>query len=348
MTTGPFSAFDQAWFTRNQRTLLWLLDASIIGRWFRWTLCIRRSDIGYRKQIVKLMPHAYVIDNHDGTLTAEFRTNTKFARRIYFAFRPVWWILHAWDAAFADRFVPSWSAGLSTLTAYPDSTPTVTMDEDVQNSPAVSDTWANIHNATGSPSLTTNASPADVQILADTTTNKWVNIVRYIATFDTSLIGAGQAVYAASFGLTATGAFDTAPWGAAFDVYRATPAAVNARTASDFSQIGTVSQTTGAITETSCVTDGVTYNTWTFSLVGMNNINVAGVTSLGVTESVYDAPNSPPTWVSGAFTLLQGQAANVSGTSADPVLTATYNTPHLGFPHSHLAAGSGMSVSDQR
>ena len=74
--------FSAAWFARHQRTLLWLLNAPVLGRWFRWVLCLRPHDVGYRKPIVQLLPHAYTVANADGTRTTDFRAHAKYAKRL--------------------------------------------------------------------------------------------------------------------------------------------------------------------------------------------------------------------------------------------------------------------------
>ena len=165
-TDGPFRAFDATWFHRWQWLLLAILHEPLLGRVFRWILGIDRAAVGHRARIVALWPHGYVTAREEPgrrhlveyagfrprwvrtapqtVYTADIRTDRVFAKAIYAAFWPVWWTLHAWDWAIADRWVPAWSAGLSTLTAYPDAHPeSMTVDGNLQVN-VFGDTWANV------------------------------------------------------------------------------------------------------------------------------------------------------------------------------------------------------------
>src|SRR3990167_8858063 len=101
-TYGAWLAFTHAWFARHQARLLALLAHPLTRRWARWILRIRRVDCGFNRRIVRLLPHAYVCEGDaPGELIADFRTHPKYAKRLYYAFRPVWWTMHAWDWALA-------------------------------------------------------------------------------------------------------------------------------------------------------------------------------------------------------------------------------------------------------
>lgn len=121
---GPFLAFDEKWFRKHQKILIWLLNTPIIKFWFRWILRIRKYDCPKNKKINLILPNqfhygAYIIDDKIKA-TADFRTHWKYSKRIYYAFKPFWWLLHFWDWLIADRFIPNLSFGLFTLTKSPE------------------------------------------------------------------------------------------------------------------------------------------------------------------------------------------------------------------------------------
>jgi len=118
--------FGETWFEKHQRGLLWLLNFPMIRSWFRWCLKIHRYDC--RTRITQIGPNRFSwgdeLFRENGRWhlrrTTDFRTHPKFAKRLYYAFRPLWWTLHAWDWFIADRIVPALSWGFGSLTAYPD------------------------------------------------------------------------------------------------------------------------------------------------------------------------------------------------------------------------------------
>ncbi|MHB8840998.1 MAG: hypothetical protein ACYC56_04280 [Candidatus Aquicultor sp.] len=120
---GPFLAFDDGWFRKHQRLLVWLLNAPVIKIWFRWVLRIRKSDCHLNEKINLILPNQFHknarIVGDKIFATADFRTHWKYSKRIYYAFKWVWWALHFWDWLIADRFLPELSFGLFTLNSYP-------------------------------------------------------------------------------------------------------------------------------------------------------------------------------------------------------------------------------------
>jgi hypothetical protein len=111
-----WTAFGSLFFLLHQDRLLWLLNAPIIGRWFRWVLRIsgESSSVGSLK-IDRILPNA-IFWWHGDKQVAEFRTHAKFSKRLYYAFRPLWWTLHAWDWAVGDReLFPELNAAIRNL-----------------------------------------------------------------------------------------------------------------------------------------------------------------------------------------------------------------------------------------
>lgn len=319
--------FSAPWFVAHQRTLLTLLRLPLVGRWFRWVLCIRPHDVGYRQVIVALYPHAYTVANADGTLTTDFRTHAKYAKRLYYAFRPLWWALHAWDACIANLFVPALNAGFDTLTVYPDPDPeTSTVDGGVEFKGF--DTFTNMRNSAGSgawPSrAVSTAGDSGAIWLGATTSPTFRGIGRGIYLFDTSVISAGATISAASLSLYGHGKADDLAITPDIDVYSANPASNTNLVASDYATLGTTSYTGSPISYASWNT--AAYNVFTLNATGRAAITKAGITKLGTRNANYDVANSAPTWSASTdtFSYLWSYWADQTGSSNDPTLDVTY------------------------
>lgn len=320
---GPFLAFDKKWFADHQRGLLWLLNAPVIGRWFRWCLCIRAHDVGHRRKILEIRPNCYTVDGEKpGTLTTDFRTHAKYAKRLYFAFRPLWWCLHWWDSL-ADAWLPEWSFGLSTLTVYPDPDPeTTTVDGEVSRGAALQ-TWAGIRDGAGTGVNSNSASNTIAYLNAAATTDTWDDLRRGIALFDCSSLEAGASVTACvlSYYLNYKGTNLASP---TYAIYESTPASNTGLVASDFAQIGTAAFS--AEVSGSSLTAS-TYNDFIFNATGLAAI-IQGVVKLGFRNANYDVANTPPTWQAPPNMNYEVNVytADQAGTNNDPRLVVTYIT----------------------
>lgn len=325
--------FSAAWFAQHQATLLWLLNTPVIGRWFKWVLCIRRHDVGYERDIVALYPHAYTVANADGTLTTDFRTHAKYAKRLYYAFRPVWWALHAWDALIANPFVPALNAGFDSLTAYPNPSPGVTScDGWIRQFDVGTYTWASLVALTaGSEAVVTDSDFYLIFIGGDQTTNAWARLQRAFFLFDTSTIGSGVAsaatlsIYGGTFG-GGGGKADNRSIAPNVDIYTSSPASNTTLVTGDFDQVGSTSLTTGAVSYAAWTAGA--YNDFTLNASGLAAIATTGITKLAARNGNYDAAGTAPTAAFGDIgAYLTGVYANNTGTSADPKLVVTYTVP---------------------
>lgn len=319
---GPFLAFNKEWFADHQRGLLWLLNAPLIGRWFRWCMCIRSCDVGYQRDILEIRPNCYTVAGEKpNTLTTDFRAHAKYAKRLYFAFRPLWWMLHIWDFLIADPWCPQWSLGFATLTAYPDpGTGAVTVDGHVGRG-AVNETFSSIQSGIGNATETT-ATFIGMQLEASATTDQFTAMYRGIYTFDTSAIGLGQLVDVAQLSL----------WGVVTEnalgendlhVAAASPAANNNLVAGDFVNISRTSFGTLAFASFSTIA----YNDISLNQAGKDNISPTGISRFS-SQLGWDINNSfTGTWVSLARSSLFVESADQAGTSKDPKLVITYTVP---------------------
>lgn len=257
-------------------------------------------------------------------LKTDFRTHWKWSKRIYFAFKPMWWAMHYWDEFFADKFAPQFSFGFSVLTAYPDPNPeTNSMDAYVHHRIAAGGTWAAVHDAaTANYDWDATAQFIMVKIGSSASSDKWVDIIRIFTLFLTSSLGAGATISDSTLSGYGYAKADSGSWSPTINVYTSSPASNTAISDTDYDQVGTTAQCNTAKTYSGFSITG--YNDFTLNATGIGNINKTGVSKFGMREATYDVANSAPTWASDKACTLKFYAADNTGTDKDPKLVVTY------------------------
>jgi hypothetical protein len=319
--------FSRAWFDTYQRLLVTLLAWPLVGRVMRKVLAIRPCDIGWKGRIVALLPHAYTVDNGDGTFTTDFRTHAKYAKRLYHILHPVWQLAHWWDQCVANPLVPAWNLGFDSLTAYPDPNPeTTSCDGRVSRYLyGGSESWATICAGDG------NSFDNDFSLihwcewLATTTTDEFEEMHRSMALFDTAALGPGAVISNATLSVYGDSKVD--PSGAApnVDIYTASPASNTALDFADYGQCGTTSLTGAPIAYASVTIGG--YNACVLNAAGIANIVTVGVSKFGFRNANYDVAGVSPAWASAARTYVRFSSADATGSAQDPNLVVTYTLP---------------------
>lgn len=309
--------FDNAFFRRHQKTLLWLLNTPGLRTWFRWLLRIE-----YQGKIEAISPNAIWYD-WDGQLevTAEFRGYDKYAKRLYHAFKPFWYLLHVWDTAVANKLVPQWNAGFDSITVYPAAG---------QNSPVD----GHVYRSVGSPgegwtTLTAGAgngvSDTDTNLYAyaqaTSTSNQFDVIFRSIMCFNTSAIGSGSTVTAAVLSLYDASNRNNGLGSDDIHICASTPTSDSILSATDYSRLGS---TSFASIGYASISVGA-YNDFTLSASGRANVSKTGVSRFGLRLG-WDITNSfTGVWASNAATYNLFRSADYgSDTTFDPKLVVTY------------------------
>jgi hypothetical protein len=322
--------FSSAWFSDFQRPLLTLLNAPVIGGELRDALALRRCDVGGdpRRRIVRILPHAYIVRNPDGTFTMDVRTHAKYAMRLRSQFDPIWKAAHAWDRFVANPLVPALNLGFDTLTVYPDPDPESTTVDGQTGRSAVNETWATIRAGAGNDSIDSAAATDTPLIRTSTTTNQFASFTRSILLFDTSALTAAAIISAGVLSVWYGNKYNDSAIGADVDVYTSTPASNTALANADFAQVGTTSQT-GAATPYASITTGA-YTDFTFNATGRGNINKTGVSKFGQRNANYDVANVDPSsvnWTSDGRNGFNTVFAETTGSANDPKLVVTYTVP---------------------
>lgn len=334
---GSFLAFNKDWFAKNQQALLWLLNNKLTSRWFKWVLRIRKEDIGYDSQIISIAPNHYVVSGERiGEFVVDFRSHPKFGKRIYHAFKPLWWGIHFYDWIFADRFAPQWSYGFDTLTAYPDPDIEVTtVDGWVGHS--ANDTYANLRAAAGNFANDSSPSGSFAELQSTASVDEYDVLQRGIFLFDTSTIDDLATISSAVFSLFGnTVGNNLGSHG--IGVVSSNPSSNTALANGDYTSLGTTRYASDISIASWSV---IGYNDFTFNATGLANVSKTGLTKLGTRLSL-DIDNTTPTWSASVRCRAGGGYADNVGTVADPKLVVTYT---VGSPSSSVSASVSPSAS---
>jgi hypothetical protein len=237
-------------------------------------------------------------------------------------------MLHAWDWAFADRWIPELSFGFSTLTAYPDADPeTNTVDGYVEHYGAGNFSWATLRAAAGANARGGWDYDIVHVIVSGSSNTLWNLMGRSIFLFDTSTLTSGASISAAVMSIYGYSKQDQNVITPSTMLYTSAPATDTAVVSGDFDSLGAVAQSDTAITYAGWSVTA--YNDITLNSTGIGNISKTGITKYGCRSGNYDGPNSEPsyTWVAiDSWSEVSGYYADQDGTANDPKLVVTYST----------------------
>ncbi len=325
---SPHLAFTKDWFHRHQRGLLWLANSWVTRDWFRQTLKIA-NDVPEGQSINYIGPNRvtygakYLADRRI-EVTTDFRTHHKFAKSIYLEFESVWWMLHQWDAVFADRMLPELSFGFDTLTAYPDPDPeTTTVDGRVAHGENVE--FPGLRNSDGNQSDATGAD-SYIRIYTGTTTTLWTEISRYYLLFDTSSLPDTtniSDVTLSIYGRTAS----IAEFDRSTNITSGAPASNTALVDSDYA-LNKFGSTDFATEIGISAWSTSSYNDFVFNPTGIAGVSVTSVSKFAWRHT-NDIDNTEESWESAKQDLVRLETADAAGTSTDPKLVVI----HGGLPY---------------
>ena len=212
----------------------------------------------------------------------------------------------------------------ASITVFPDPNPeTSTVDGSVRRSVA-SEAWATIRGGTGTAAFDAGVDELTIFVSTSTTTNGYDLFSRGFFLFDTSAIGTGSTITAATLrvegyekvnSLTTSNARLAVP----------TTASNTGLALGDYDIGGwtTTAQATDIVYADWSIT---AYNTWTLNSTGLASISKTSITKFGYLI-VIDADNTEPAWSSAADIRLFARTAEAAGTTSDPELSVTYTIP---------------------
>jgi len=324
---GPWLAFGDDWFAAQQDALLRMANSRVTGPAFR-----RLLRLPLNQRILRLGPQFV---QRPGQF--QFHSHPKFAKRLYYGLKPAWWALHGWDWAIADRWMPSWSMGLTTLEAYPEpSGGSVTMDGRCYES-TDNQAWATKRGAANGTVAVVNETTLGVTIredLADPGTN-WNSWGRVYLLFDTSPIGAGVDLISATLGLMGQSKLNQMNF---TDNQYSTCLVTSNPTSNTTLAVGDYNITKFGATRLAAdlaysVFSASSLNNIALNAYGLAAVSTSAVTKFGMLWNA-DRDNTEPSGFTRGVHLdakMVWYAADQTGTSNDPILTINYSaTPTSG------------------
>ena len=126
--------FSKEWFESNQKLFLKFTNTWIGRKILK--IDGNKSEVGKNK-VTKIIPNAIFWEEGQHN-KAEFRTHPKFAKRLFHAFKPVWFLVHLWDTLFANNFRPDLNLGFD---IFPDVFSNAGGDGAIRNHGGASFTW---------------------------------------------------------------------------------------------------------------------------------------------------------------------------------------------------------------
>lgn len=361
--------FDKKWFEKHQKILLFLLNAPVIKIWFRWILRIKKFDCSLKTKISEIAPNYFGYNERmilvdylkfkDGhrelfnklnkqhrklykklelvkglaqEKTRNFRTHSKYSKRILNAFYPIWILFHIWDILIANNFIPAWNLGFDTLTVSPDANPeTTSVDGSVIQSYGAGSgvVWSTLVADAGNGKDDSSGTHNIIYIYADTGSDKWRQLGRGIFLFDTSALPDTANISAATFSLMGNPGLksDGCSCTPNINVYASTPASNTALANGDFAQIGNTALCDTPVTYASW--SNTVYNDFALNNTGIAAISKTGITKLGVRNPSKDVAGVAPTWSNSCESYLGCCSADRAGTSEDPKLVITYSVGQI-------------------
>lgn len=319
--------FSKEWFEYRQAKLLWLVNTRLGRRLLR--IHGNRSSVGKNK-ITKITPNSISWDDK-----TEFRTHDKFAKRLYYGLKPLWFVLHGWDTLLGNK----WSFGFDTLTQYPGSSGANNPVDGRTGRSGVDESRTVIISSAGNDTSYTDTANYLTQLTGSATTNQYSAAYLSIYLFDTSAIGDSDTVSAAVFSLWGAGKQSTL---GSPDLHAAStgsgPAASTSLTNTDYDNAA--GQTSyGSISYASFDATDSTYSDITLNGSGIAAVSKTGNTKISAQLSwFYNATGL--TWSSGANSRFYAYYSDETGTSKDPKLVVTYGAP-VANTHKMLTLGAG-------
>ena len=210
-----------------------------------------------------------------------------------------------------------------TLTVYPDPDVETTTFDARYNAGGYNASFSVPSGAASSSTAADSITSGEISGYVSTaTSNRFSTVMRGGFGFDTSSLGAGATISAATFSLYGTSKQNSfASGGASLNLCLFSPGSNTAAANADYGTIDKTLQSDDSVIYSGWSTTG--YNTLNLNSTGLGNINKTGRTWL-MTCSANDQAVSAPPWGVNKQTDLQAYYAEQTGTSQDPKLVVTY------------------------
>ena len=221
---------------------------------------------------------------------------------------------------------------MATLTFHPDASTESTSVDGTASRLATNSTWDSIHGGAGTTA--DDDDPVNYTKTAhdygQTTTNTWDSLIRSFFLFDTSDLGAGSTVTAATFEIVLTAKTDS--FSDHVCLVDVNPASNTAIAGSDYQTHTSTTLQAANVNLGDMTADSSAYTAWTLNSTGRGNISLTSITKFGLRTGidVADSDNAAATWVLHAQKRTQiGYGSSEETLSGDkrPKLVVTYTPP---------------------
>ncbi len=178
-------------------------------------------------------------------------------------------------------------------------------------------TWADVHD--GSGNISSDIDTLDtVEVVSGSNTDRFTRIIRGILLFDTSSIGSGATITAASLGLYIDST--ASDFALNLDMVGVTPGSNSAVADSDYGQFGTTKYATSRLVSGFIAS---MYNAIELNATGIAAIDKEGITKIGLRISA-DTADSPPTWIATSSDSVTYGSSDNADSGKHPYLEVVY------------------------
>lgn len=330
--------FDKEWFIKHQKILLWLAN-----NWLgRRILCINgdRSSVGKNK-VIRIDPNAITwIERVDISYSknykeikiqpihsTEFRTHNKFSKRLYYAFKPLWHLLHFWDILFANNFNPAFNLGFDDFR--PDANPETNTVDGIVGRLGANLIWSEIRGATGNYKDDSGQSEMWGNIRGSGAVSKYESLKRAILLFNTAAIDDDITIATAILKMHCSSKINELNGedseNSRLILVASNPASNTGLDVSDYVDLGTTHFGQSDIQAN--INTGA-YNDIVLNATGIAAISRIGITKFG-TRYGWDCDNTTTgfTHAINSRQAITAYFADRAGTAEDPTLVVTYPLP---------------------
>lgn len=303
--------FSKQWFNSHQAILLRFANTWLGKKILR---------IDSKEKLIGILPNA-IFWRKGKKYVAEFRTHDKYAKRLFYSFKPLWYLFHLWDMVWYPKF----NLGFDTFgPVYPAAGANSPVDGEV-NVIGKDEAFATLRAESGSAAGPT-AAQSNIGIRSSTTSNQFSQMYRFVSLFDTSTLTSNASISDAVYSVYGNGKANNLG-SLNLAMIASNPANTNNLVAGDFGTCVLTRQADTDITYAGFSTTG--YNNFTLNATGRGNISKTGITKFGAAIA-NDVDNSAPAWISNVLTDLIVETADNAGTTVDPKLVVTYTLSSSG------------------
>jgi hypothetical protein len=227
-------------------------------------------------------------------------------------------------------------------TFYPDADPETSSVDGHAYSYLSNATWSEVRNGAGDYAYDSSAYLMATQYGSTSTTDRWRRIARAIILFDTSTLGSGANISAATLSLDGYTKSDDNSWAPNVNIYSSAPVSNTAVVAGDFDSLGLTAYCDTPITYAGWNTSG--YNDFVLNASGLAAINKTGVSKFGTRGANYDVADTPPAWGDTKTAYIWASSVE-HGAGYQPKLVVTYTSGVTEKAASETGSGAEAKTS---